>query len=139
VAPDDEADRRLLDRLVSDPAFRAEFRRDPVAAARRAARLDIPVYTVALGTAAGTVFGPDGEPISVPPDPETLRAIATTSGGTSFEAADADALDRVYERLGSQISTKREKREVTTSFAGGALILVLAGGALSLAWFGRPV
>ncbi len=100
---------------------------DPLEAARRAAQLDVPIYTVALGTEAGTVSGPNGEPISVPPDPETLRAIATTSGGTFFEAADAGSLDDVYEKLGSRIGTRKEQREVTVGFAGAGLLL-LAGG-----------
>jgi Ca-activated chloride channel homolog len=100
---------------------------DPLIAARRAAKLKIPVYTVALGTAGGVVSGPNGEPIAVPPDPETLRAIAQTSGGHAYEASDAKALDDVYKRLGSRIGTKREKRDVSAGFAAAGLVL-LAGG-----------
>jgi Ca-activated chloride channel homolog len=112
---------------------------DPLIAARRAARLRIPVYTVALGTSTGTVYGPDGEPIAVPPDPETLRAIATTSGGTSFEAADASALDNVYERLGSRIGTRREQREITAGFAAAGLVLLAGGLGAGLRRRGRLV
>jgi Ca-activated chloride channel family protein len=115
--------------------------RDPVEAAREARTLKVPIYTVALGTEEGTirVTRPDGsERVErVPPDPETLERIASASGGRTFAVEDADRLEEVYERLGSQVATKREKREVTTAFAGGALLLVLAGGGLSLAWFGR--
>ena len=66
----------------------------------------MPVYTVALGTDTGTVNGPMGEPVSVPPDRETLRQIADTSGGKAFEATDADSLGAVYEQLGSRIGTQ---------------------------------
>jgi Ca-activated chloride channel family protein len=115
--------------------------RDPVEAAREARTLKVPVYTVALGTDAGTirVRRPNGSVTvqRVPPDPETLKRVASASGGRTFAVDDADRLEQVYERLGSQVTTKREKREVTTAFAGGALLLVLAGAALSLAWFGR--
>ena len=115
--------------------------RDPVEAAQEARRLRVPVYTVALGTEQGTIRvrerGGNVRVERVPPDPETLGRIAEASGGRSFAVEDADGLAEVYERLGSQIATKREKREVTTTFAGGALLLVLAGGALSLGWFGR--
>lgn len=115
--------------------------RDPVEAAREARTVRVPIYTVALGTEQGRirVRQRDGsERVErVPPDPETLERIAAASGGRAFAVEDAARLGEVYERLGSQVATRREKREVTNAFAGGALLLVLAGGALSLAWFGR--
>jgi Ca-activated chloride channel homolog len=115
--------------------------RDPVEAAREARRLRVPIYSVALGTEEGTIRvrerGGSVRVQRVPPDPETLQRIAEASGGQTFAAEDAGRLEEVYERLGSQVATKKEKREVTTAFAGGALLLVLGGGALSLLWFGR--
>jgi len=107
--------------------------RDPLRVAAEARRLRIPVYTVALGTAAGRL--PNGEP--VPPDTATLRAIAQRSGGQAFTAGEAGALSAVYERLGSQVATRQEQREVTGAFAGGALVLLLLGSGLSLRWFRR--
>jgi Ca-activated chloride channel family protein len=100
---------------------------DPLVAATRAAKLGIPISTVALGTPDGTVQGRPGEILSVPPDPETLRQIARRSGGTAFQVADAEALDRVYDRLGSRIGTRKERTEVSAAFAAGGLLL-LAGG-----------
>jgi Ca-activated chloride channel homolog len=107
--------------------------REPLPVADEAKRLGVPIYTVALGTAAGRL--PNGEP--VPPDTATLRAIAQRSGGEAFTAQQADALSMVYERLGSKVATRKEKREVTGAFAGGALVLLLLGGGLSLRWFRR--
>ncbi|HWT24294.1 MAG TPA: hypothetical protein VN213_12390, partial [Solirubrobacteraceae bacterium] len=72
-----------------------------------------------------------------PPDTATLRAIAQRSGGQAFTAGEAGALSAVYERLGSQVATRQEQREVTGAFAGGALVLLLLGGGLSLRWFRR--
>lgn len=112
---------------------------DPLEAAARAARLRIPIYTVALGTPEGVVTGPSGEPIAVPPDRETLRAISARSGGTAFTAEEAGDLDRVYERLGSRIGTRREEREVSAAFAAGGLILLLGGVGAGLRWRGRLV
>ncbi len=96
--------------------------------AEEARRLRVPIYTVALGTPSGTIEI-QGRILHVPPDPEALERIATTSGGQAFRAEDADELDAVYDRLGSQIGTKPEKREITTYFAGAALLLL--GGALA--------
>jgi Ca-activated chloride channel homolog len=125
--------------LLSDGA--STHGREPLPLARRAARLRIPVYTVALGTDHGTiqVKRPDGRTVTrhVPPDRETMRRIATVSGGRTFAADAGDELTTVYERLGSQVATREERRQVTAAFAGGAAALLLLGGALSLRWFGR--
>ena len=110
---------------------------DPVEAARRAGALGIPVYTVALGTPDGVINnGPYGGFLPVPPDPQTLREMAERSGGSAFRVDDAEELDRVYERLGSRIGTRDQRREVSAAFAGGGLVLLLAGLAAALRW--RP-
>ena len=110
---------------------------DPVAAADRAGKLGIPVFTVALGTPEGVVAAPDGQSIAVPPDPETLRRIAQASGGRTFAAEDAGALEEVYEDLGSRIGTRPERREVSAAFAGAGLLLLLGGLGTGLRWRGR--
>ena len=141
----DDRARRPKDRapgaviLLSDGS--STHGRDPVPLAREAARLRIPVYTVALGTDSGTieVERADGTSFTrpVPPDRDTMRRIATLSGARTFQAGDTDELATVYERLGSRVATRDEKREISAAFAGGAAVLLLAGGALSLRWFGR--
>ena len=107
--------------------------RDAVAVAQEAREQHVPVYTVALGTPDGVVDGI----LRVPPDPEALRQIAQASGGQAFEASDGDELSAVYERLGSQLGTRKETREVTAAFAAAGLLLL--GGALagSVRRFGR--
>lgn len=127
--------------LISDGT--STFGRDPVTAAREARRLRIPVYTVALGTPDGTIQVParggDTRTERVPPDPRALAAIARVSGGQTFAADDADGLSAVYERLGSQLSHRDAKRQVTSAFAVGGLALLLLGAGMSLRWFGRLV
>jgi Ca-activated chloride channel family protein len=116
-----------------------------VAAAREAARLKIPIYTVALGTQTGTITVPrpggqgGTQTRPVPPDEASLRTIAQVSGGRALTAASADALSEVYERLGSQLGRKKEPREITAGFAGAGLALLAIGSVLSLRWFGRLI
>ncbi len=118
---------------------------DPVEAARAAGRRKIPVSTVSLGTAGGTITVPrpggqgGTETRKVPPDRASLRQIAQVSGGEAYTAADAGHLDQVYEHLGSQLGRERRPVELTAAFAGGALVLLVGAAAMSLPWFGRIV
>jgi Ca-activated chloride channel homolog len=122
--------------LLSDGATTTG--RDPVGVARGAAKLKIPIYTVALGTPDGVVpGGGPGGGIPVPPDPETLKRISKASGGQAFATGDADQLASVYERLGSRLGTKKQQREITAAFAGGGLILLLGAAAAGLMTTGR--
>jgi Ca-activated chloride channel family protein len=115
--------------------------RDPVGVAQAAHELKIPIYTVALGTDEGTidVRKPDGTTVRrpVPPDRETMRELAKISGGKTFSATAGNEVGGVYDRLGSQVATRHEERQITAGFAGAAAILLLAGGLMSLRWFGR--
>jgi Ca-activated chloride channel family protein len=125
--------------LLSDGA--STHGRDPIQFARDAGSRQIPVYTVALGTDDGTieVERPSGRTVTerVPPDRDTLNRIAELSNGRYHEAAEGSELEEVYERLGSQVSTRPERREITAGFAAGAALLLLGGAAASLRWFGR--
>ena len=111
--------------------------RDPVEVAREARAEGVPIHTVALGTSAAVIPDGRGGSLPVPPDPETMAEIAEESGGQSFGANDAGELDSVYERLGSQIATRPEKREITAGFAAGGLALLLAACGLGLRAGGR--
>lgn len=110
---------------------------DPLEAARAAAAAKVPIYTVSLGTAQGTIPKKGGGTVLVPPDPETLRRIAEISKGEAFAVSDPSRLSAVYERLGTQLTRKKVQRQVTAGFAGGGLALLVAGAGLSLLWFGR--
>jgi Ca-activated chloride channel family protein len=120
--------------LLSDGA--TSTGEDPVEIAAQARAAGVPVYTVALGTEDG-VIEQGGQTIRVAPDPEALAEVARASGGRAFAAEDAGALDEVYERLGSQIGTREERREITAGFAAAGLVLLAAGVATSLRWRGR--
>jgi Ca-activated chloride channel family protein len=122
--------------LLSDGA-NTSGETEPEEAAERAQALGVPVFTVALGTEEGTVEGPGGQEVPVPPDEETLRRIAEETGGESFASASEADLVSVYRDLGSSLGFVEEEREVTAAFAGAGAALILAGGVLSTLWFGR--
>ena len=126
--------------LISDGA--SDVGSDPITAAQQAAAAHIPVYTVELGTANGTVKEKRGNKtvtVPVPPDPAQLAEIARVSHGEAFTATDAKGLDTIYKRLGAELGHKKVKHEITSTFAGGGLALLLLGAAASLVWFGRLV
>jgi len=114
---------------------------EPLPAAEMAAALNVPIYTIALGTADGVVTVPDDQgqlhEINVPPDTETLAAIAETTGGRAFQAPTAQDLAAIYGSLGSRIGYTTEQREVTQWFAAAGLLLVLTGAGLAAHWFNR--
>jgi len=126
--------------LLSDGA-NSTGRLLPLDAAQQAARLHVPVYTIALGTADGVVDVPNQQgfmvPLEVPPDPETLAAIAEITGARAFEAPSANDLAQIYDNLGSRIGFTTEQREVTQLFAAAGLAFVLVGAGLAVHWFNR--
>jgi Ca-activated chloride channel homolog len=126
--------------LLSDGA-RDGGQVDPAEAARQAKRLGVPVYSVLVGTPDGVVeeklTGGYTRITRVPPNPETLEQVATTSGGAFFEAPDAEGLSRVYEDLGSRLGTREQDREITDVFAAIAGALLLIAATISVVLFRR--
>jgi Ca-activated chloride channel family protein len=96
---------------------------------------------VLVGTPNGVVTTPlvggYKEQIRVPPSPGTLQEVARTTGGEFFRARTSAALSQVYAHLATRVGHKTINREVTDLFAGGAIVVLLLSGALSLLWFRR--
>lgn len=126
--------------LLSDGA-NSTGRLEPLDAANLAAAADVPVYTIALGTTDGVVSVTDENGtmhrIEVPPDTETLAAIAETTGARFFEAPTAGDLEEIYRGIGSRVGSTLEMQEVTQWFAAAGLVFVLAGAGLAAHWFNR--
>jgi Ca-activated chloride channel family protein len=115
---------------------------DPIDVVQDTKKFKIPVYTVALGTQNGTLTHTDPNTGAttterVPPDLLTLQDIARDTGGQFFATADARRLAAVYATLGTRLAHTKEKRQVTSAFAGGALVLLLAGAGFGIARMGR--
>jgi Ca-activated chloride channel family protein len=126
--------------LISDGASNVGV--SPLTVARQAAAWHIPIYTVSVGTPRGTIQvkrGSQTVTAPVPVDRGQLAEIARLSGGRSFTATDAAGVSAAYEHLAARLGTKRVKEEITASFAGLGLVLLLLGSVLTLRWFGRLV
>jgi Ca-activated chloride channel homolog len=111
------------------------------AAAQQARAAHIPVSSIVLGTPNGIVtqklVGGYTQQIRVPPSPSTLQKIAQTTGGQVATAASAAKLRDVYGKLGTRLGHRKQNREISDRFAGGAAVLLLVGGGLSAFWFRR--
>ena len=136
----DDRDHPVTAILMLSDGAQTEGILQPFEGAQLAKEAGIPVYTVALGTAEGTVtinrFG-FSRTIPVPPDPDTLREIATDTDGTFYAAVSSARLNKVYEGLGSRIGRYSTPREVTDYVAAAAAALLIGAGLLGGLWFPR--
>ena len=130
---------------------------EPLEGAQRAKAAGIPVYTVALGTPNGRClrfgavggggfnggggggggFG-GGFGRAVPPDPQTLRAIADTTGGKFFRRVAPPATSRRDAYAGHSAPQPAPAcptaSEITDEFVAGAAVLLLLAGLASALW-----
>ena len=120
----------------------------PLDGAARAHKAGIRIYTIALGTKHGTLdlgngFGPfssgglGNQRIAVVPDPAILKAIAQATGGRAYTAANLAEAQRAYRTLGTSLTTRPGKREVSSWFAGAAALLLLGSLGASALTAGR--
>ena len=122
--------------LMSDGATTAGRPNEEAVAA--AVEAQVPVTTVAFGTDEGSITIPgDPTPVPVPVDRAALEEIATETGGEYYSAVTSEELENIYVDLGSSMGYTTEEAEITGWFVGGALVFLVATGALSLAWFSR--
>jgi Ca-activated chloride channel family protein len=108
----------------------------------------IPVDTIGFGTAKGTVTqsvkitgGTTLVSLPAPVQTTTLQMIARQTSGVFFDGAsvrdDAQPLKTIYEHLDSNTTRVRRTDELSAATAAIAVVLILAGIALSGLWFGR--
>jgi Ca-activated chloride channel family protein len=123
--------------LFLSDGFQTAGTLQPLEGAARAKELGIPVYTIALGTLDGVVefgFGFNRRSVPVPPDRETLRLIASETGGRYYAAPTADALSSAYADLRSRLSEEPGEAEATVGFVGAAAAVLIAALALGALW-----
>ncbi len=110
---------------------------EPLAAAQAAADRGVRIYTVGLGSAAGTTLHINGFTVHTQLDEAALQQISELTGGVYYKADNELDLRSVYDNIESQWVIKPEKTEVTSLFAGAGLLVLLIGGAFSLLWLSR--
>lgn len=110
---------------------------DPLMAADLAADLGVRVYTVGIGSAAGTTIEVEGFTVHTSLDEPMLQYLAATTGGVYYNAGNEEELRRIYDDLEPKLSIKPEEIEMTSVFAGLGMIVFLIGGMLSMLWFGH--
>ena len=99
---------------------------DPLAAAQAAADRGVRIYTVGIGSAAGTTLEIDGFKVHSQLDEATLRQIADMTGGTYYAAPTTPQLQRDLRHASTPASSiKPEAMEVTSLFAGAGVLILL--------------
>jgi Ca-activated chloride channel family protein len=110
---------------------------DPSAAAQAAADQGVRIYTVGIGSAAGTTVTVGGFQVFTQLDQATLQGISDTTGGTYYAATDAQQLRSVYDNIDTQVVLQPQMTEITSLLAGMSLLLLMAGAMTSLLLLGR--
>ena len=95
------------------------------------------IYTVGIGSAAGTTLTINGFKVHTQLDSATLQHISDITGGAYYAAEDEQGLAKVYDDLDTRLVVKPQMIEVTALFAGASVLLFAIGGVFSLAWLGR--
>jgi Ca-activated chloride channel family protein len=95
------------------------------------------VYTVGFGTKEGASANVEGYSIYMQYDEDTLRGIAELTRGEYFHAGTADDLRKIYDSLNARFVLEKRQTEVGGLVAGGAAVLAILAGLLSLLWFRR--
>jgi Ca-activated chloride channel homolog len=128
--PDEPAPARIV--LLSDG--KRTVGRTVQEAAQAAKEKSTPVYTITFGTDSGFIEM-DGDRQRVPPDRAEMRSVAEITGGEAYTAESAGELEDVYKDVGSSVGFDEVDKEVTSRYAGFALLLTLAtaGAAVALA------
>lgn len=110
---------------------------EPLEIAQLAAEAGVRVYPVGIGSEEGAVLEIEGFNILSQLDEALLKEIASLTNGSYYHAEDEEALQEIYETIDLQLTIEGEKTEVTAIIAGISLLFFLAGGTLTLLWFGR--
>ena len=108
--------------------------RDSAQAAADSKKMQIPIFTIAYGTANGYIMD-HGQKNPVPVNKEELRNIANISGGKAYSADSLSQLKEVYSGISRSVGYVKQESEITEQFVGYAAIfgVIALLGVMSLA------
>ena len=86
---------------------------DPVTASELANQFDIRIYTIGAGTNQSYTRIPGRGLIANQIDEQTLKKVASVTGGKYFRATDASGLKKIYEEISQLERTKIDVKEYT--------------------------
>jgi Ca-activated chloride channel homolog len=128
----------------------------PLDAAQEAMDRGVRVYTIGFGTENGTIpfgdanpfgggnnlFGNGGQQfggfLRTGIDTDTLKKVASMTGGEYYSATSADELNKVFQNLPTNLIMKNETIELSVIFIAAGAILALAAIVLSMLWHPLP-
>ncbi len=91
---------------------------DPITAAKAAEAVGVRIYTIGAGSVGtvmqkvdGGLFGPRMVPVQVEIDEETLRAVASTTGGRYYRATSEKKLEEIYGEIGEMERVEIKTRD----------------------------
>ncbi len=110
---------------------------DPLEAAEAAADRGVRIYTVGIGSTAGSTIEVEGFKVHSRLDEGMLQQISEITGGAYYAAEGSDELNAIYDSIDTRLVIRPEAMEVTSLFAGAGVLVLLVGGIASLLWLGR--
>jgi len=110
---------------------------DPASAAQAAADQGVRIFTVGLGSTAGTTLDLNGFQVHTQLNEPLLQQVAAVTQGAYFRAGDAQQLRSIYDNLDTRLVVEPQKIEITSLFAGASILILVVGSLFSLLWLGR--
>jgi Ca-activated chloride channel homolog len=110
----------------------------PVTMARVASTAGVRIQTLGVGTTAGTTVEVGGFTIATAADPTTLENVASVTNGAYHEVS-SSAVANVASSINLHFSVVSEHTEISALFVLGAVLVLVLGTVVSLAWHGRVV
>jgi len=110
---------------------------EPQVVAQAAAEARIRIFPIGIGRPEGAVINVEGFTILTQLNEAMLEEIAALTNGVYYHAANAEHLREIYETIDLQLTVRGQQMEITALLTAAAFLFALAGGALSMLWFGR--